>query len=396
MSRIGEYRRVAPAGAVDVLERLADRVRGRRFLHVSGGRLGGGPAEVLRATAPVLNDLGVDTRWEITGGDATYYDEARALQAALEGADRVLTRDGLGHYVELNRVNAKKLDLHADVVLVHDVQPASLVTARGGGRWVWRCHFDCSAPRPDAWAFFRPFVERFDAGVFSLPQYAGRPGVPAYVLHPSIDPLSDKNRDLTPREVAAVLAALGVAQDKPLLLQVGLFSRGHDPLGVVDAYRIVKRHHDVALVLAGTAADDHDGRTLLAGLREAARADADIALLELPADAHLQINALQRAATIVLQKSVLEGFDLGPAEAMWKSKPVIGGATAGIGQQVLHDVTGYVVRSPEGAAFRVRQLLNNREQIPRMGAAGREYARRAFLVTRHLLDYLALVAHLTP
>ncbi|HBH02046.1 MAG TPA: glycosyl transferase family 1, partial [Candidatus Rokubacteria bacterium] len=158
----------------------------------------------------------------------------------------------------------------------------------------------------------------------------------------------------------------------------------------------VKKHHDVRLVLAGAAGEDGESLEILASLRDAAEHDRDIVVLELPVDAHVQLNALQRAATIVLQKSVQEGFDLGPAEAMWKGKPVIGGATGGIAQQILHDVTGYLVRSVEGAAFRIRHLLNNRELIPRMGAAGREHARRAFLITRHLLDDLALMAHLAP
>ena len=396
MSRIAEYRQVAPQGALDILERLAARVRGRRLLHVSGGRLGGGPAEVLRATVPLLGDLGVDARWEVTGGDPAYYATVRTLQAALEGGERVPSEEGLERYLAMNRVSARKLDLEADLVLAHDVPPASLVEARTGGRWIWRCHFDCAGAQHGAWAFFRPLVERFDAAVFSLPQYAHRLGVPAFVLHPSIDPLSDRNRDLAPRELQTVLATLRVAQDKPLLLQVGPFTRGHDPLGVVNAYRIVKKHHDVRLVLAGAAGEDGESLEILASLRDAAEHDRDIVVLELPVDAHVQLNALQRAATIVLQKSVQEGFDLGPAEAMWKGKPVIGGATGGIAQQILHDVTGYLVRSVEGAAFRIRHLLNNRELIPRMGAAGREHARRAFLITRHLLDDLALMAHLAP
>ena len=396
MSRIAEYRQVAPQGTVDIIERLAERVRGRRLLHVSGSRLGGGSAEVLRATVPILGDLGIDTRWEITGGDPAYYATVRALQAALEGGERVLTEDGLERYLAMNRVSARKLDLEADLVLAHDVPPASLVEARTGGRWIWRCHFDCAGAQHGAWAFFRPLVERFDAAVFSLPQYAHRLGVPAFILHPSIDPLSDRNRELTPREMQTVLAALRVPQDKPLLLQVGPFTRGHDPLGVVNAYRLVKKHHDVRLVLAGTAEDDGESLEILANLRDAAQEDRDILILELPVDAHVQLNALQRAAMIVLQKSVHEGFDLGPAEAMWKGKPVIGGATGGVAQQILHEVTGYIVRSVEGAAFRIRHLLNNREQIPRMGAAGREHARRAFLITRHLLDYLALMVHLAP
>jgi trehalose synthase len=395
MIRLDDYRQVAPPGVVDIILKLAERVRGRHFLHVSSGRFGGGPAEILHAAIPALNDLGIDSRWEITGGDPAFYTTTRALGAALEGAERVLTDEALAHWVEMNRVSAKKLSLEADLVMVHDVQPASLVAHRSDGRWVWRCHFDCSRAHRRAWSFFRQFVAQYDAAVFSLPEFGRRLGIAQYVIPPSIDPLSEKNRDLTPREVASILAALGVARDKPLLLQVGPFDTGHDSRGVVNAYRLAKKHHDVRLVLAGTASDERESLEVLAELREAAQHDPDIGVLELPPDAHLQINALQRAAAIVLQKSVREGFGLGPAEAMWKGKPVVGGVTVGLGQQIIPEVTGYTVHSAEGAAFRIRHLLNNPELMARMGAAGREHVRRAFLITRHLTDHLALLIHLT-
>jgi trehalose synthase len=395
MTRLDDYRKVAPPGAVDIILKLAERVRGRRFLHISSGRFGGGPAELLHAGIPVLNDIGVDTRWEITGGDPVFYATTRALAAALEGVERVLSDEALAHWVEMNRVNAKKLSLEADLVLVHDVQPASLVEHQADGRWVWRCHFDCSRAQRRAWSFFRAFVAQYEAAVFSLPEFGRRLGIPQYVVPPSIDPLSEKNRDLTPREATSILAALGVSRDKPLLLQVGPLWPGHDPRGVVHGYRMVKKHHDVRLVLAGTAGEEREGMELLVELREAAQHDPDIVVLELPPDAHLQINALQRAATIVLQKSVHEGFGLGAAEAMWKGKPVVGGVTAGLSQQIIPDVTGYTAHSAEGVAFRIRHLLNNPELIARMGAAGREHVRRSFLITRHLTDHLALLIHLT-
>ncbi|HEV8641099.1 MAG TPA: glycosyltransferase [Methylomirabilota bacterium] len=394
MTRIDDYRQVAPPGVVDIILKLAERVRGRRFLHVSGGRFGGGPAEILRAAVPILCDMGIDTRWEITGGDPGFYTTTRALQAALEGAERVLADEALAHYVEMNRVNAKKLSFEADLVVVHDVQPATLVAQRTDGRWVWRCHFDCSRAQRRAWSFFRQFVSQYDATVFSLPEFARRLGVPQYVIYPSIDPLSEKNRELTPREVATILGSLRLAQDKPLLVQIGPFTRAQDPLGVVNACRLVKKHYDIRLVLAGTAGDDRESLEVLAELREAAHHDPDIVVLELPPDAHLQINALQRGATIVLQKSVREGFGLGAAEAMWKGKPVVGGFGGGLAQQIISDVTGYTVHSVEGAAFRLRHLLNNPELIARMGTAGREHVRRTFLVTRHITDYLALLIHL--
>ena len=395
MSRIDDYRRVAGQGTVEFILKLADQVKGRRFLHVTGGRLGGGATETVRAAVPILSELGIDARWEITGGDSAYYATARALQAALEGAERVLSEEGLARWVDMNGLNAKKLDLDADLTLVHDSQPASLVSARTGGRWVWRCHFDCSSAQAGPWAFFRRFADQYDAAVFALPGFEGRLGIPMYVVPPSIDPLSERNRDLTPREIAEILGGLGVARDKPLLLQVGRFARANDPLGVVNAYRLVKKHHDVRLALAGTVDGEPERLELLSQLQEVASEDRDVIVLELPAEAHRQVNALQRAATIVLQKSVLAGFDLGPAEAMWKGKPVVGGYGGGLAQQIITGVTGYTVHSVEGAAFRIRHLLNNPELIARLGAAGREHVRRSFLITRELVDDLALVIHLT-
>ena len=396
MIAIDDYRRVAPPGAVDMLLRLAERVRGRRLLHLSGGRFGGGSAEMLHTLVPMMSDLGLEATWEITGGDPGYYATASALRTALEGAERVLTDEALDHYVEMNRLNAKKLALDADVVLAHDVPPTTLIEQRGGqGRWVWVCHFDASRAQRRAWMFLRPSINQFDAAVFSLPKFGRRLGIPRYVIVPSIDPLSEKNRDLSSREVASVMRSIGVAQDRPILLQVAPFTPAEDPLGVVNAYRLVRKHYHVHLVLAGTSDSDGEGRETLAQLREAASQDDGITVLELPPDAHLQINALQRAATIVLQKSVHEGFGLGAAEAMWKGKPVVGGFAGGLTQQIVYDVTGYTVHSVEGAAFRLRHLLNNPELIARMGAAGREHVRRSFLVTRHLTDYMALLIHLT-
>ena len=396
MIAIDDYRRVAPPGAIDMLLRLADKVRGRRLLHVSGGRFGGGPAEILHTLVPMMVDLGIEATWEITGGDPGFNTTATALRAALDGAERVLTDEALDHYVEMNRVNAKKLSLDADVVLVHDVQPATLVEHRSAGsRWVWQCHFDSSRAQRRAWTFLRPWINQYDAAIFSLPRFGRRLGIPRYVIAPSIDPLSAKNRDLTSREVTTILRGLDIAQDRPFLLQVAPFTAAEDPLGVVNAYRLVKKHYNVRLVLAGTGDGDRAGVDMLAELREAARHDPDISVLELPPDAHVQINALQRAATIVLQKSVHESFGLGAAEAMWKGKPVVGGFAGGLTQQIIYDVTGYTVHSVEGAAFRLRHLLNNPELIARMGAAGREHVRRTFLVTRHLTDYMALLIHLT-
>ncbi len=394
---IEAYREVAPKGTVDFLLRLSDRVRGRRFLHVNSTRFGGGVAEILTRLVPIMGDLGIKADWEVIEGDQEFFATTKAFHNALQGIEQVFTEGMLEHYIEVNRANAERLRLAGDLVLIHDPQPAAMIEARPPeGKWVWRCHIDLSTPQRRAWAFLRRYVLRYDAAVFSLPSFAQQLPIPQFLVYPSIDPLAEKNRPLSKKEITKILHALQVPDDKPILLQVSRFDRFKDPVGVINAYRIVKRYHDVRLVLAGGGAtDDPEGVQVLSEVRAAAGSDPDILVLDLPSNAHLQINALQRAATIVIQKSTREGFGLTVAEAMWKGKPVIGGATGGITVQILYGVTGYTVNSVEGTAYRIRYLLSNPALMRRMGEAGREHVRRNFLITRHLRDYLSLLVHLT-
>ncbi len=391
------YRRVTPKGTVEFLLRLAERVQGRRFIHVNSTREGGGVAEILNRLVPMMSDLGIKTEWEVITGDPEFYATTKSFHNALQGIEQVFTEDMLEHYLEINRANAERIKPEGDLVLIHDPQPAALIEARRPeNKWVWRCHIDLSTPQRRAWAFLRRFVVRFDAAVFSLPAFAQQLPIPQFLAYPSIDPLADKNRPLSRKEVWRIVESLGVPADKPILLQVSRFDRFKDPIGVINAYRMVKRYNDIRLVLAGGgAADDPEGARVLEDVREAAGRDPDIYLLDLPANAHLQINALQRAATIVIQKSTREGFGLTVAEAMWKGKPVIGGATGGITVQIVYGVTGYTVTSVEGCAYRIRYLLNNPDLMRKMGEAGREHVRQNFLITRHLRDYLSLLAHLS-
>ena len=396
-SSIEPYRDIAPRGTVDFLLRLAGRVQGRRFVHVSSTREGGGVAEILNRLVPIMRELGIKTDWEVIQGDADFYATTKAFHNALQGEEQVLTEAMLDHYIEVNRVNAAELRLAGDLVMIHDPQPAAMIEARPPeGTWAWRCHIDLSTPQRRVWTFLRRFVVRYDAAVFSLPAFAQQLPIPQFLAYPSIDPRADKNRRMNAKEIKKTLERLGVPDDKPILLQVSRFDRFKDPTGVIDAYRMVKRYHDVRLVLAGgSAADDPEGAQVLSDVREAAGRDDDIMVLDLPANAHLAINALQRAAAIVIQKSTREGFGLTVAEAMWKGKPVIGGATGGITVQIVDGVTGYTVSSVEGCAFRLRYLLSNPQLMRRMGDAGREHVRENFLITRHLRDYLSLLAHLS-
>jgi trehalose synthase len=395
--RLDAYREVAPRGTIELLVRLAERLRGRRFLHVNASRFGAGSPATLNRLVPMMQELGIDAAWEVIVGDPEFYATARRLDLALAGLDEPITETMLHGFRETAGANAARLGLEADLVMVHDAAPLGLVHHRPErGRWVWSYHGDLSAAYRRAWHLVRRDVEHYDAAVFSLPKFAQRLPIPTLIVHPSVDPLSDRNRDLTRREIDQTLEQLGVPRDKPLLLTVAPYARSKDLPGVLRAYRLAKKYVACRLVLAGWgAADNPEGTAVLAQVREAAADDPDVHVLVLPPDAELQMNALLRAAAMLVHKPLQEDFGLIVAEAMWKGKPVVASMVGGIPAQLIPEVTGYGVTSVEGAAFRIRQLLDDPDLIARLGGAAREYVRRTFLVTRHLGDYLALLASLT-
>lgn len=392
-----QYREVAPKGTIDFLHRLSDLVQGKRFLHINAVRYGGGTAEILRRLVPIMKAMGIEARWDVIAGTQEFTDVTRRIADGLQGRPETITEEMYHTYLEVSTRNAKALDLDADLVFIHDPQPAALVEHRKGGKWVWRCHLDAGQPHRSVWSLFRRHVLKYDAAVFSLPGFAQRLPIAKFLIYPSIDPLTEKNRELSRVEVGQVLDRFGIARGKPMLLQVARFDRFKDQVGTIRAYRMAKKHHDCQVVVAGSGVlHNPEGEAVLAEVQQAAGNDPDIHILQLPPEADREINALQRAASIVIHKSLKEGFGVAVSEAMWKGKPVIGGTAGGVSAQIVDETTGFIVHSVEGAAFRIRYLLNNRGVMTRMGAMAKEHARRNFLITRHLSDYLTMLKLLCP
>lgn len=387
------YKSLVGESAIEDLHLLAQRLRGRRICCINTTKTGGGVAEILSRMVPILNGLGVDVRWEILEAPAEFYRATKKLHNALHGRHETLPTEMLQRLVEVNRHNLSRMNLDADIVFVHDPQPIALVEARRqlGGRWVWRCHIDLTYAQPDAWEFVRRYVQHYDAAVYSAPAFARPMPLRQILIAPSIDPLSDKNKELSPEEIARTLQRLGVPQDRPIITQVSRFDYLKDPVGVVDAFRLVRRAVRCRLVLAGgPASDDPEAEEVLKLVRERTQDDPEIHLLMLPSDSHLEINALQRASTVIVQKSIREGFGLTVAEALWKGKPVVASAVGGIPLQVKHRYSGLLVHSVEGAALAIKQCLRNPDFARQLGENGREHVRQNFLLTRHLRDYLML------
>lgn len=283
----------------------------------------------------------------------------------------------------------------ADVVFIHDPQPAALLQHMPNrqGKWIWRCHIDVSRPFRPVWKYLRNYVSQHDASIFSLPSFAQPMPHPVYLIPPSIDPIHDKNIDLEDSEVDAVCRRFNIDRQRPMICQISRYDRFKDPLGVIQAYKLAKRFiPTLQLVLAGgSATDDPEGEAVLNEVQTAASDDSDIHVLLLPANANTTINALQRASDIILQKSIREGFGLTVTEAMWKKRPVIGGNTGGIRIQIFNYHTGFRVNTPEGAALRIRYMFHHHDQLEEMGRKAREFVRYNFLITRHLREYLTLI-----
>ncbi|ADO45158.1 glycosyl transferase group 1 [Hydrogenobacter thermophilus TK-6] len=399
MINLEDYAQYADGETIEELRLLASSLKNLKVLHINSTREGGGVAEILSRLVPLMNALGIETHWEVFKGSEEFFRFTKKLHNMLHlpGFSRIESHE-VATYLRTTYENLNSIKTETyHVVFIHDPQPMGMViNKQKHQKWVWRCHIDTSTPDPKAWDFIELFVNAYDATVFHIPEFVYQKlQVPAYIIPPSIDPLHPKNIELDRDFILQTLEKFGIDPQRPILLQVSRFDRLKDPIGVYQAYRMVKSKYACQLILAGSyASDDPEGEEVYREMLNATADDRDVFVLNLPPNSHLEINALQRASTVVLQKSIREGFGLVVSEAMWKQKPVIGGNVGGIKRQIIEGTTGFLVNTIEGTAYRARQLLSDRELRERMGFYARNRVKHRFLIIRHLKDYLVLLKSL--
>ena len=390
----------APAVGDDViaeLAALAKPLQGARVVHINATAYGGGVAEILHTLVPLMRSVGLEAEWRTISGSDDFFTVTKSMHNALQGMPLDLTPTMQSTYLHANVDNAVYFEGGFDFVVVHDPQPAPLRALRAGdgGKWIWRCHIDLTEANPAYWHFLRPFAQEYDAAIFTMPAYVKQDlRIPKVaIIPPAIDPLSTKNAPLTEDQIAAIVSLYGVDVQRHTIVQVSRFDPWKDPIGVIDVYRAVREEvPDVQLVMLGSMAhDDPEGMEYYEKTKAYAGDDPDIHLYSnLDGVGNVEINAFQRRASVVLQKSLREGFGLTVAEGLWKERPVIGGNVGGIPLQIQDGVSGYLVNSIEECAARVLDVLRNPEAAAAMGKRGREEVRQKFLSTANLRNYLTL------
>ena len=390
MTKIDDYIPIVGESVINDIKLLAGKLKGKSIKIVNSTAVGGGVAEILNRMVPFLNELGIDAKWDVIKGGDKFFSVTKKFHNALHGSPEEINRDDFDIFMDNNSKNMERLDTGSDIVFIHDPQPIALINKKGANKWIWRCHIDVSNPNQKVWKFLMDFIVRYESAVFSAPNFAQRLPIRQFLIPPAIDPLSDKNIDLPGEKIDSVLEKYHILNDKPIITQISRFDRLKDPIGVIEAFLKVKRYIDCQLILAGgTASDDPEGAKVLEEVMEKAKSDKDIHILLLPQN-DIEVNALQRASTVIVQKSLKEGFGLTVSEALWKSKPVVASDVGGIPLQIKHNYSGLLCRSIDGAAIAIKQFLNNPGYAKRLGENGHLQVKNNFLVTRDLRDHMLL------
>jgi trehalose synthase len=397
---LADYTHICGRDLIEEIRALAEPLTARRVVHISATAFGGGVSEILYTLVPLMCDVGLDCEWQVIYGREEFFNATKLLHNALQGHPTDLDAEQWGIWRRYNEMNARELAGGWDVCLVHDPQPAALyhlVPEKATG-WVWRCHIDLSAPNPDTMAQLMPFIEDYPQSVFHVPDYVpAAMGGRVSIVPPAIDPLAPKNMGLSPEDASYVCQQFGIDVDRPLMCQVSRFDPWKDPLGVIDAYRIVKDEApEVQLALVGSmASDDPEGWDFFNATIAHADGDPDIHILNnFNNVGAIEVNAFQSHADVLVQKSTREGFGLTVSEAIWKARPFIGGNVGGIPLQVENGITGYLVSTVEQCAGRTLEILGDPELGKALGRRGKEYVRAHFLMPRYLRDYLRIFSEM--
>lgn len=391
---LSDYKSVVGRDVIEELYILTSHVGNRSIKMVNSTATGGGVAEMLHRVVPLLNELGVETKWEVIKGGSDFFDITKAFHNALQGNEEVLPKEAFNTYLAYNEMNSHQMDFDEDLIVIHDPQPAALIqwSHNRKSKWVWRCHIDMSHPNQQVWEFLRPYIEQYDAAIFSSPLFSPELSIPQYRFYPVIDPLADKNRDLEVTYINSTLEKYEIPRDKPIITQISRYDPWKDPVGVIQAFKMARKSVDCRLLLVGDkAADDPEAEAILTKVKEEARDDPDIHIIFLTYSIPTEINAFQRASDIILQKSIKEGFALTVSEALWKYRPVIASSVGGIPAQIIHGFTGMLIHSVEGASLQIRTLLSQPELARRLGENGHQRVKDEFLITKSLKRYLLLL-----
>jgi trehalose synthase len=398
---LADYTHLVGRGLIDEIRALAEPLAGKRVLHVSATAFGGGVSEILYTMVPLMRDVGLDVHWRVILGREEFFNVTKLMHNSLQGDSQTISDQQWEVFEAYNAMNAQGLDDEWDTIIVHDPQPAALRAnaSKRARLWIWRCHIDMSTPNPETLAHLLPLLNQYDTTVWHLQEYvpSGLDGSRPHIIPPAIDPLSPKNMALSPEDAAFVCQQFGIDVERPLICQVSRFDPWKDPIGVIDAFRLVREElPEVQLALVGSmATDDPEGWEFFHETFSYADGDPDIKILNnLNNVGAIEVNAFQSQADVVMQKSLREGFGLTVTEALWKGRPTVAGNVGGIPLQIVDGETGFLISSPDEAAQRVARILRDPELAKRLGRAGKERARALFLTPRLLRDWLRLFGEL--